>query len=167
MKILVIGTQQKKKALKSKNKAEQIGKVLAERGHVLVSGGGTGISEIVVNSYKKNKGVKYIAYFPSMKEMKKVGEEIGPEPNITIKTDLEYPARDIELVKENDAIIAINGGLGTLTEIIHAIKDYDKKVSVIDIGELSKWVKMISELRDSVMLTSDVEKAIDYLERVD
>ena len=164
MKILIIGTWQKEKALKSKNEAERVGKILAERGHILISGGGTGVSEIVVNSYKKNKGIKYIAYLPSVKEMERVGEKIGPEPDKIIKTGLEYPERNINLIKESDAVVAINGGLGTLTEIIHAIKDYDKKVAVIDVGELPGWVRKISELKDSVRLTSDIEKAVNYLE---
>lgn len=167
MRILIIGTWQKEKALKFKNEAEQIGKILAERNHVLISEAGTGVSEIVVNSYKKNKGIRYIAYIPSVKEMKKVGEKIGPHPDTTIETGLEYSERNIRLVRESDAVIALNGGLGTMTEIIHAIKDYNKKVSVIDVGELSEWIRKISELKDSVMLTSNVEKAIDYLERID
>lgn len=97
--------------------------------------------------------------------MEKVGEKIGPKPDVTIQTGLDYPGKNIELVKGSDAVIALNGGLGTLTEIIHAIKDYDRKVSVIDVGELSEWIKNISELRDSVMLTSDIGEAVDYLEK--
>ena len=147
MKILIIGTWRKETALKFKNEAEQIDKVLAERGHILVSGAGTGVSEIVVNSYRKNKGGEYIAYIPSMKEMEKVGEKIGPEPDRIIKTGLDYPERNIGLVKGSDAVIAINGGLGTLTEIVHAIKDYNKKVSVVDVGELSEWIRHIPELK--------------------
>ncbi len=167
MRILIIGTWQKKKALRSKNEAEQIGKILAEKGHVLISGAGTGVSEIVANSYRKNKGTEYIVYLPSVKEMERVGEKIGLTPDKIIKTGLEYPERNIKIVKESDAIIALNGGLGTLTEIIHAIKDYNKKVAVIDVGELPEWIRKISELRDSVLITSDVKKAVDYLERVD
>ena len=166
MKILIIGSWQKEKALKFKDIAEQVGKIIAERGHVLVSGAGTGVSEIVVNSYRKNWGTKYIAYILAIKEMEKVGEKIGPEPDVTIQTGLDYPGKNIELVKGSDAVVALNGGLGTLTEIIHAIKDYGRKVSVIDVGELSEWVKGISELRNCAMLTSDVGEAVDYLERV-
>ena len=167
MKILIIGSWHKEKALKYKKEAEQVGEIIAKRNHTLISGAGTGISEIVVNSYKKNKGIKYIAHIPSIKEMKRVDEKIGPKPDKIIKTNLDYPMRDIVLVKESDAIIAIDGGLGTLTEIIHAIKDYNKKVSVIDFGELPKWIKKISELKDSVMITSNIEKAINYLEKTD
>ena len=31
------------------------------------------------------------------------------------------------MVRKCDAVVALHGGLGTLTEIIHATKDYNKK----------------------------------------
>lgn len=40
MKILVIGSWQKEKALQSEKEAKEIGKLLAFGGHTLVSGGG-------------------------------------------------------------------------------------------------------------------------------
>ena len=72
MKILVIGTWKKEKAKECWEEANKLGELLAKNNHILVSGGGTGISELVVNSYKKNKGKKYIAYFPSKEEMEKL-----------------------------------------------------------------------------------------------
>jgi predicted Rossmann-fold nucleotide-binding protein len=55
MKILILGSWQRNKAEKYKKEAEEVGKELAIRGHILVSGGGTGTSEFVVNSYKKKQ----------------------------------------------------------------------------------------------------------------
>jgi uncharacterized protein (TIGR00725 family) len=129
MKIVMLGSWEKHKAALCKKEAEEIGKLLAEKGHILVSGGGTGVSELVVNSYRKNKGKQYICYIPSKEQMEKVGEELGPKPDKLIETNVDYPERNIIMVRECDALIALHGGLGTLTEIIHAIKDYNKKVS--------------------------------------
>lgn len=163
MKILMLGSWQKEKAIASKKEAEEIGKILAQEGHILISGGGTGISELVVNSYKKNKGKQYICYIPSKKQMEKVGELLGPKPDKLIETNLDYPERNVVMVRECDAVIALHGGLGTLSEIIHAVKDYDKKVSVIDFGELSQWIKSIPELHKKVLLTSNIKQAIEHL----
>ncbi len=163
MKILIIGTWQKHKAITCKAEAEHIGKLLAERGHILMSGGGTGISELVANAYRNHNGKKYIAYFPASEEMERVGEEQGPEPDEKIQTDLDYPGRNCFMVKECDAVIALHGGLGALTEAIHAVKDYGKKVVVIDKGEFASWIKAIPELKEKVFLSPDVEKAIDFL----
>ena len=165
MKILIIGTWRENRIPQFKKKAEEIGKLLAKRKHILITGGGTGISKLVVNSYKKNKGKRYIAYFPSKKEMKRVGEKIGPKPDQIIQTNRDYPERNILMVKDCDGIIALCGGLGTLTEVIHAVKDYSKKVSVINQGEFAFWVKSISELKEKVLLTSDIKQAVINLER--
>ena len=51
MKILVVGTWRKHKAAPFMKEAEELGRLLAAGGHILISGGGEGISEIVVNSY--------------------------------------------------------------------------------------------------------------------
>lgn len=163
MRILILGSWEKHKAVACIKEAEEIGKLLAEKEHILISGGGTGVSEIVVNSYKKNKGKEYVCYIPSKKQMEKVGEELGPKPDKLIETNLDYPERNVVMVRECDAVIALHGGLGTLTEIIHAVKDYNKKVSVIDFGDLAAWIKAIPELHKEVFLTSDVNKAVEHL----
>lgn len=164
MKILVVGTWRKHKAAPFKKEAEELGRLLAAGGHTLVSGGGTGISEMVVNSYKSNNGKKYIAYLPALKYMKRVGEKIGPKPDKIVKTNLDYPMRNALIVKNCDGMIVFHGGLGTLAEITHAVKDYNKKVSVINKGDLTKWVKVIPQLKNNVLFTVDIKKAIKNLE---
>ena len=164
MKILIVGSWEKEECLVCQKEAEQVGKLLAEKGHILVSGAGTGISELVVNSYKANKGKKYVAYIPSKKEMEKVGEKLGPQPDELIETNLDYSERNIVMVKNCDGLIALHGGLGTLTEVIHAVNDYNKKVSIIDKGQLAEWVKCIHKIKEKVFLTSDVKKAVEYVE---
>jgi hypothetical protein len=165
MKICMFGSWEAHKAIECKKEAEEIGKMLAERGHVLVSGGGTGISKFVVEAYRKNKGKKFIAYFPSAKIMKKVGEERGPKPDKEVKTNVDYPERNLIMIRNCDAIISLHGGLGTLSEMIAAIKDYHKKVSVIDKGEFVDWIRAIQPLKEKVFITNDIKKAIEYLER--
>ena len=164
MKILILGSWQKEKALQTKKESEEIGRMLAEKGYSIISGGGEGTSEIIIKSYKLNKGKSYTCYIPSKKEMERVGENLGPKPDKLIETNLDYPERNIVMVRECDSIIAIDGGLGTLTEIIHAIKDYNKKVSVIGLGEMVDWINFIPEIKKKVFLTKDIKKAIEHLE---
>jgi hypothetical protein len=165
MKICIFGSWQAHKAVEYKKEAGEIGKLIAERGHILMSGGGTGISKFVVESYRKNKGKKFIAYFPSEKVRKRVGEKKGPKPDEFVNTNMDYPERNLTMVKNCDAIIAIHGGLGTIAEMIHAVKDYHKKVSVIDKGEMADWIKAITPLKEKVFITKDIKKAIEYLEK--
>ena len=165
MKIGMFGSWQKEKAIECEKEAKEIGKILAERGHILVSGGGEGISKFVVESYRKNKGKKFIAYFPSKTIMKKVGENPGPKPDEAIDTNVDYPERNLIMIRNCDAILALHGGLGTLSEMIAAIKDYGKKVSIIDKGEFVTWVRFIKPLKEKVFITLDIKKAIEHLEK--
>lgn len=122
------------------------------------------MSEIVVNSYRENGGKEYICYLPAQADMDKVGEKPGPKPDKLFQSDdVDYPQKDILLIKNSDCAIALNGGLGTLTEIIHGIYDYNKKVAVIDFGPLAEWVKSIKPIQDKVFLTKSVEEAIKYI----
>ena len=164
MKLLIVGTWHTHKAAACATEAEEIGKILAARKHTLLSGGGTGIAVLVAHAYKKNKGRKHIVYLPDKKEMKRVGEKQEAPADEVIQTDLDYPSRNILMVKQCDGIIALHGGLGTLTEVIHAVKDYDKKVAVIDKEAFATWIKAIPDLREKVFLTPDVKKAVEYLE---
>lgn len=165
MRILVVGPWKKEEALDHKNEADELGRILAERGHIIISGGGTGVSELVVNSYKLNKGRKYVAYIPSKKEMEKVGEKLGPNPDELIETNLDYPERNIVMVKNCDGLIALHGGLGTLTEIIYAVNDYNKKVSIIDKGKLADWAKRIYKIKEKSFITADIKKAVEHIEK--
>ena len=164
MKILVIGTWRKDEAKDCQKEAEEIGRLLADKNHVLLSGGGTGVSQLVVESYRRHNGKKYVAYFPSKKEMKKAGEKQGVKPDQAVWTKLDYPMRNLFMVKDCDAVIAVHGGLATLTEVIHAAKDYPKNVAVIDRGELASWIRAIPELRQRVFLSTDVRAAMAHLE---
>ncbi len=99
--------------------------------------------------------------------MEKVGEEVGPEPDKIIQTTLDYPTRNVEMVKFCDVMIAMPGGVGTLTEVIHAVNDYNKKVVVFDGGETAEIIKQIPKLREKVFLTDNIKEAFDYLSKKD
>lgn len=161
MKICILGSWHAEKAAAVLKEAKELGEMLAKSGHVLVSGGGPGISALVVEAYKNAGGQKYIAYLTDYKIREKVGEEIGPEPDEKVETDLDYPKRNIKMVRESDIIVALHGGLGALAEMIHAVKDYGKCVYLIDRGILADWVKSIEELKEKVNIVKEVSD-IDF-----
>jgi uncharacterized protein (TIGR00725 family) len=163
MKVVMLGSWEKHKAAACMKEAEEIGKLLAEQGHILVSGRGTGVSEFVVNSYRKHKGKQYICYRPAKKYADKVGEELGPKPDKLIDTNTDYPERNLIMIRDGDAMLALHGGLGTMAEIIEAVKDYNKKVSVIDFGDLANWIRAIPELHKKVLITKEVKEALKNL----
>lgn len=60
MKIFVAGSWRGNKIEKIKPDIEKIGKLIAEENHSLITGGGTGVAEIVAGFYLKNGGKKHI-----------------------------------------------------------------------------------------------------------
>lgn len=151
--------------MKCNHIAMELGKLLAERGFSLISGGGMGISKCVVDSYRKHGGKHFTAYFPAQKFMNKVGEKHGPKPDKVIRLKADYPERNVVMVRNSSAVIALNGGLGTLSEVIHAAKDYGHPAVVIDYGKLAGYVRAIHDFGDKVHIAKTAKEAVDFIEK--
>jgi uncharacterized protein (TIGR00725 family) len=163
--ITISGTWRAKKAKPCKKIAQKLGELIAKKGYSLISGGGTGLSKMVVEGYRKNKGKKYIVYLPSAKMMKKVGEKIGPKPDKTIRLKGDYPERNLIMIRNSQALIALHGGLGSLAEVIHAANDYNIPTAVIHFGEFTKYIKTIPKLRKQVLIAKTPKEAIEFIEK--
>ncbi len=103
----------------SMDEARILGKAIAERGHVLLTGGGTGIMHAASKGAYLAGGL-VIGVLPNDKERPLAGY-----PNefidIPIYTGM-YEARIIINAKTPDLIIALAGGPGTLSEMVLALK---------------------------------------------
>ena len=106
--------------------AEEVGRKLAKRGAILVCGGLTGIMESACRGAVANGGLT-VGLLPSDDPT-----TANPYVQIPIATGVGY-ARNIAVVKSSQAIIAIDGDYGTLTEIAFALK------SAIPIIGLNTW----------------------------
>ena len=132
--------------------AEAIGEQLAQRGAVIICGGLGGIMEAVCRGAKAKGGLT-------------VGILPGESPDmanswvdIPIATGIGY-ARNMAVVKSAQAVIAIGGNYGTLSEIAYALK-----ASVPVIG-LNTWSLSRNEQEDSSIIevhsiTEAVDKAV-------
>ena len=112
------------------NAAEEVGRLLAERGAVVVCGGLNGVMEAVSRG-AKHAGGRTIGVLPGDDH-----EAANEWIDIPIPTGLGY-ARNAIVVKSGDAVIAIDGAFGTLSEIGHAIAD-GKTVVGLNTWELSR-----------------------------
>ena len=95
--------------------AHQVGHLLAEQGIVVVCGGGGGVMEATCRGAHEAGGIT-------------LGLLPGSEPDagnaylsIAIPTGLGH-ARNVLVAQAGDAVIAIGGGFGTLSEIAIALK---------------------------------------------
>ncbi|RDZ61580.1 TIGR00725 family protein [Haloferax sp. Atlit-12N] len=93
--------------------AEDVGRLLAQRGHEVVCGGLGGVMEATCRGAKDASGTT-IGVLPGEDR-----DEANPYVDIAVATGLGH-ARNALVAMNGDAVIAIDGGGGTLSEIGYA-----------------------------------------------
>ena len=97
------------------NLAEEVGQEIAKRQGILICGGLTGVMEGAARGAKKQGGLT-IGIIPGVS-----AKDANPFIDIPIVTGLR-DARNIIVVRSSEAIIAVHGKYGTLSEIAFALK---------------------------------------------
>lgn len=130
--------------------AEAVGRELAKRGAILVCGGLGGVMEAACRGATIESGLT-IGILPS--------DDLttcNPYVQIPVATGVGY-ARNIAVVKSAQAIIAIDGDYGTLTEIGFALK------SNIPVIGLNTWSLSRNGQEDNSIIIA--EDAVDAVEK--
>ena len=129
--------------------AETVGELLAQRGATIICGGLGGVMEAVCRG-ARSKGGLTIGVLP--------GEDssmANPWVDIPIATGVGY-ARNMAVVKSAQAVIAIGGNYGTLSEIAYALK------SGIPVIGLNTWVlSRNGQGDDSIIRVHSAAEAVD------
>lgn len=149
--------------------ARKLGVLLAENSFDITCGPGSGITRFVLEGYysvAKEKRGQVIFYLPKLAEMKRVGEKMELGADLVVKTGLDYPSRNVAQVRDADALIAITGGAGTTTEIIHAALDFQKPVAILDnSGPMTNAIKALPSVRGEVYFGNSAEDLVDYIKK--
>ena len=95
--------------------AEAVGREIADQGIVLVCGGLGGVMEAACRGARKAGGLT-VGILPGTS-----ADEANPWVVVPIATGMGE-ARNVIVVTAADAVIAVGGGFGTLSEIGHALK---------------------------------------------
>jgi uncharacterized protein (TIGR00725 family) len=95
--------------------AEEVGRRIAEAGAVLVCGGRTGVMEAVSRGASEAGG-SVIGILPGLS-----AAEANPYVTFPVATGIGE-ARNLAVVASGEAVIAVGGEWGTLSEIAHARK---------------------------------------------
>ncbi len=153
MNILVLGSWHPHKGQEQAKVAEELGQLLAERGHVLITSPSSGFQGLTAQSYKKHHGKKFIGFYPSLELMKTVGEEILVEPDEKVMTEEDYVFRNLLQIRQADGVIAVTGSIGTPVEFIYA---------AIDLGLPSAYLKDSSNNMDVTLAQQEVKLQNKY-----
>ena len=135
--------------------AEEVGRELARQGVTLVCGGLGGVMEAACRGASSEGGVT-IGILPGDS-----ARSANPYVQIPIVTGMGY-ARNISVVKSGQAVIAIGGSYGTLSEIAHA------RQSGIPVIGLNTWAISRNGQTDNSIIpaqnaTEAVNKAINLV----
>ena len=117
MQIAVLGSHREDLASEIRDLARAIGSLIAERGHILLTGASAGISAYATEGANEKRGV-IIAISPRSGSQDE-GEFTIDESAATavVYTGMGYKGRNVLTVRSADCVIVINGGFGTLNEV--------------------------------------------------
>lgn len=124
LRILILGSWHDETAKQFTKETEELGRLIFEHGHIPLVGPGGGIYGAVGTSYRRAGGAKSVGYYPSEEARAKVGEIYTFEPDEKIMVEEDYPTRNLRQTQGADAIIAIAGRTGTMTDFISGVTDY-------------------------------------------
>jgi uncharacterized protein (TIGR00725 family) len=97
------------------DQAERLGRLLAEAGAVVVCGGGPGVMEATCRGARSAGGAT-VGLLPGLDR-----SEGNPHLSVALPTGLGQ-GRNLLLVRSSDALVAVGGGFGTLSEIALALR---------------------------------------------
>ncbi len=145
--IAVIGGSQPSK--EEAHLAEEVGRELARRDAILVCGGLGGVMEAACRGAQSEGGLT-IGILPGESR-----QAANPYVQIPIVTGIGY-ARNVAVVKSAQAVIAISGSYGTLSEISHALQ------SGIPVIGLNTWSLSKNGQQDnSIIPAQNPAEAVD------
>jgi uncharacterized protein (TIGR00725 family) len=127
--------------------AEELGRRLAEGGAVLVCGGGFGVMAAVCKGARQAGGTT-VGLLPGL-------DRHGGNPYLTVAlpTGLEQ-GRNLLLVRASDALVAVGGGFGTLSEVALALR------TGVPVVGLATWsLELDGRPVDAFAVAADAEDA--------
>lgn len=125
--------------------AYRVGRILGEADHTLVCGGRGGVMEVACRGAKEAGG-RTIGILPGDS-----AADANEYVDVPIVTSMGN-ARNVLVVLNGEAVIAIDGAYGTLSEIAHAL-DFNRPVAGIRTHDI-----------EGVAIVDSAKEAVDHVE---
>lgn len=155
-------------AIDALEKAEQVGRIIAESGMVVVTGATTGIPYWAMKGAKEAGGI-VIGLSPASSEAAHVKSYKLPTDymDLIIYTGFDYSGRNLLLMRAADAVVTICGRMGTLNEFTIGYED-QKPMGVLSgtggmADELPGIIEKAHRGPGKVIFDADPKKLIERL----
>ena len=155
------------------SKAETVGREIAKRGLVLVTGATTGIPYGAAKGAKSEGGI-VIGISPAVSKAQHIKTYRLPIDyhDLIIYTGFEYSGRNLLLTRAADAVILLCGRIGTLNEFTDAFEDQKPQGVLLGTGGIAEIIPDIIEKAHRgpgrVIFSEDpadlVDKILDLIE---
>jgi len=122
--------------------AMRVGELLAERGCIVINGGLSGVMEASAKGAKLRGGIT-VGIIPSDSK-----EHANPYIDVVVVTNMGH-ARNVIIAHSSDALIAIGGEYGTISEMAIALK-LGKKVVAIEPPVVLPGIKVVETPEEAV-----------------
>lgn len=175
-KICVSGGEEGKAAEKAYPLARQVGKEIAKRGHILVTGATSGVPYEAAKEAKKAGGAN-IGFSPAGSEVEHRKKYHLPADakvfDHIIYAEFGYTGRNLLMVRSADATIVVDGRIGTLNEFTSAFEE-NEIVGVLEgsggiADEIRHILAVANKGKRKVIFDSDpvslVEKVIERIKK--
>jgi len=130
MQIAVLGSWEKELDGRVRDLAEEVGRLVARRGDVVMTGGSTGVMEASMKGAKSAGGLT-VGFVPG--DRKEAYQYLGNHIDLFIMTGTSELGKLAPLIHSADGIVAIAGGAGTFIEICMAYLE-DKPTVLIPVA---------------------------------
>lgn len=147
-------------------KAEQLGREIAKRGWVVVTGATTGIPQWSAKGAKEAGGI-VIGLSPASSEENHVNDYKLPTDyhDLIIYTGFDYSGRNLLLTRSADAVITVCGRMGTLNEFTIAFEDGKPQGVLSGTGGIADMIGEIVEKAHrgpgKVVYSNDIDELLD------
>lgn len=150
------------------HEAYEVGKAIAERGAVIVTGDTTGIPHEAARGAKSFGGIS-IGLSPASSKLEHVKKYKLPSEymDLVIYTGFEYSGRNLLFIRACDAVIFVCGRIGTLNEFTIAFEDKKPIGILTGTGGITEEIEHILEVSKrgygKVIYDSDPKKLVDRI----
>ena len=155
-------------AIDAAEKSEEMGREIARRGMVLVTGATVGIPYWAAKGAKEEGGI-VIGLSPAASEAAHVRTYKLPTDyhDLIVYTGFEYSGRNLLLTRSADAVVTICGRMGTLNEFTIAFED-QKPIGVLEgtggtADELKSIVSKMHRGSGRIVYSKDIKELLDKL----
>jgi uncharacterized protein (TIGR00725 family) len=152
--------------------AEEVGKQIAQAGHILTTGATVGLPYFAALGAKKASGTS-IGFSPASSLREHVRKYRLPYNvfDFINFTGLNYVGRDLYLVQSSDAVITIGGRFGSLHEFTSALEAHKVCGVLIGTGGTADIIEQLMDIlpgmsKDLVVFDSDPVRLVNKIVKI-